>query len=44
MKLAIYRFFYRLFNWGMCHKEALGYNCKHGIHNGVRECDGKRVS
>lgn len=27
----------------MCNKEDAGYRCRHGIHNGIRECDGKRV-
>lgn len=27
----------------MCHKQMLGYNCKHGVHQNVKECDGSRI-
>lgn len=47
MRLAIFRVVLKVTNFfrsfGYCHKEMLGYNCKHAIYNGMRECDGKKV-
>lgn len=43
MRLKILTAILAIFNPASCYKESMGYRCKHGNHNDIRECDGKRI-
>ena len=40
MRLLAFRILSRLFRPLMCYKQRMGYNCKHQIINGKKECGG----